>query len=91
MNGGQQTGDFRSPDSGKVFGWRAPRSLLILNLRIKLLLVGLLIFSLTAHDLAQVAGKHMGARALTYPLPAPLVLLPGPKLSAIATRFYGYK
>jgi len=51
----------------------------------------MLIFSLTAHDLPQFAGKAMGARALTYPLPALLVLLPGLKPRTVATGFYGYK
>jgi hypothetical protein len=91
MTGGQHKGDFRSPDPGKVFGRRAARSLLILNLGIKVLLAGMLIFSLTAHDLPQFAGKAMGARSLTYPLPALLVLLPGPKPRPVATGFYGYK
>ena len=51
----------------------------------------MLIFSLTAHDLPQFAGKVMGARALTYPLPELLVLLPGLKPRTVATVFYGYK
>ncbi len=52
----------------------ASRLLLVLNVAVKLLLVGLLIFSLAASDLPQFAGKAMAARALTYPWSA--LLLP---------------
>jgi hypothetical protein len=46
---------------------------LVLNVAAKLLLAGLLIFSLVASDLPQFAGKAMTARALTYPWSALLV------------------
>jgi hypothetical protein len=46
---------------------------LVLNVAVKLLLAGLLIFSLAAPDLPQFAGKAMTARALTYPWSALLI------------------
>ena len=45
-----------------------------INLALKVLLVGLILFPLVAPDLPQFAGKAMGTRALTYPLAA--LLLP---------------
>lgn len=51
------------------------RALPAVNLAAKLLLVGLLAFSLLASDMPQFAGKAMTARALTYPLAALVVPL----------------
>ena len=58
---------------GGTAGRHASRLLLVLNVAVKLVLVGLLIFSLAAPDLPQFAGKAMTARALTYPWSALLV------------------
>ena len=72
MNG-EHTGDIRKPDPGGAAARRASEPLLVLNVAVKLLLAGLLIFSLVASDLPQFAGKAMTARALTYPWSALLV------------------
>ena len=72
MNGGH-TGDIHSPDPTGAAARRASGPLLVLNVAAKLLLAGLLIFSLVASDLPQFAGKAMTARALTYPWSALLV------------------
>lgn len=51
------------------------RTLAAVNLAAKLLLVGLLLYSVTNQDLARFAGKAMTTRALTYPIAALIVPL----------------
>lgn len=67
MNGGKIK-DVRGPAAAQH-----PSRLLVLNVAVKLLLAGLLIFSLAAPDLPQFSEKAMSARALTYPWSALLV------------------
>ncbi len=67
----EHTGKARDSDSRRAAAqWS---SLLVLSITVKLLLISLLIFSVTAPDLPQFAGKAMTARALTYPLSALLI------------------
>src|ERR687886_427069 len=72
MNGAH-TDDIRDSAPDGTAARRASGPLLVLNVAVKLLLAGLLIFSLVASDLPQFAGKAMTARALTYPWSALLV------------------
>src|SRR5919202_2031898 len=72
MNGAH-TDDIRDSAPDGTAARHASRLLLLLNVAVKLVLVGVLIFSLAAPDLPQFAGKAMTARALTYPWSALLV------------------
>src|SRR5436305_256246 len=72
MNGAH-TDDICDSAPGGTDARRASRLLLVLNVAVKLALVGLLIFSLAAPDLPQFAGKAMTVRALTYPCSVLLV------------------
>jgi hypothetical protein len=67
----ERIGNIRDSDYSRAATQRP--WLWVLNMAVKLLLISLMIFSVTAPDLPQFTGKAMTVRALTYPLPVLLI------------------